>query len=1076
MAKSKHDKKDNKYKDSCAALSAVQVKIESIVNESVVVYQQGQVDEALAFIENALIQYPEQIRLLDVAGIYAMAANNFSLSAAYFKKYLLLDQNNATVYYNYAGVLSQLSCDDEAEISYRQAIERKPDFVDALYNLANLLMDRQKYLAAIEYYQSVLNCQPKHTDAMVNLGLCFQYVWQFKQAENTFAQVIELLPADATAYNNLGNLLAKIKRFDEAETAFISALKFRQNYANACTNLSLLLLSQGRFEEGWQAHETRFYPNKDNRSVQPVAGGVKQWQGEPIIGQSLLIWPEQGFGDEIQFVRYLPLLKKAGIKRVVLVCKKPLKRLFSELECVDKVICIDDFNKTDMQGIDRWVFIMSLPFCFKTRLDSIPANLPYLRVAEKTVMHWADFIPASTFNVGLVWKGSAFHKNDGSRSLSSLAVLEPLWAVDNVTFISLQKGAAEDEALRPSTDQPIISLGDKVDDFADMAAIISQLDLVVCVDTAIAHLAGALNKPCWVLLPAFDTDWRWLQDRADSPWYPEVVRLFRQAKDGEWMEVVQQVKQALQEETQITFEGFLNRSVVLFQQGKSKEALGITEQALIKFPKHPVLLGNAGAFCSDMGDKQAAIDYLQKSLKIDSTNPDVFHNLAGLYNDRHQYIEAMECYQQALELKPSFTEVHFNLGCLLEKQKMFNEAEVCFNNVLKIKADHIDATLHLANIFYLQQRYDEAEKTNFHALKLQPDHADAYNNLGTVFVAVNRYNDAMVCYQKAVELRPDDAIMQFNYALVLLSLGYFKEGWVAYEARYHPSKVDRQAVPPEINIPQWQGESLVGKSLLVWPEQGLGDAIQFVRYLVLLKDKGVDRLLLVCKKPLQTIFSGLECVDEVICLDEFNANHVQGLDYWVFMMSLPLYFETIPANLPYLSCADSSKQRWADLLPKSTFRVGLVWKGNVTHKNDANRSLSSLAVLKPLWSVEGVSFVSLQKGAGEDDVLNCAAEQGIIHLGDKIDDFSDTAAIVMQLDLVICVDTAVAHLAGALNKPCWVLLPAYETDWRWQQDRDDSLWYPSVLRLFRQTSHEKGWGEVVQRVKQSLQEVVLARL
>jgi hypothetical protein len=188
---------------------------------------------------------------------------------------------------------------------------------------------------------------------------------------------------------------------------------------------------------------------------------------------------------------------------------------------------------------------MSLPLYCGITLDTIPATLPYLAATDERIRNWAGAIPQQGLRVGLVWKGSALHKNDANRSLPSLQALASLWRVPGVVFISLQKGQGEDEAAHPPEGQPIIDLGSAIQDFADSAAIVSQLDLVICIDTAIAHLAGALNKPCWVLIPAIETDWRWLIDRDDSPWYPGVMRLFRQTTPGDWSAEVEAIAEAL---------------------------------------------------------------------------------------------------------------------------------------------------------------------------------------------------------------------------------------------------------------------------------------------------------------------------------------------------------------------------------------------------------------------------------------------------------------------------------------------------------------------------------------------------
>lgn len=190
-------------------------------------------------------------------------------------------------------------------------------------------------------------------------------------------------------------------------------------------------------------------------------------------------------------------------------------------------------------------------------------------------------------------------------------------------------------------------------------------------------------------------------------------------------------------------------------------------------------------------------------------------------------------------------------------------------------------------------------------------------------------------------------------------------------------------------------------------------------------------------------------------------------DYWCYPLSLPLHFETtldnLPAKIPYLSAPPDRIELWSTRLPQSKVRIGLVWKGRPTHKNDANRSLPSLTILAPLWDIPGIAFVSLQKGAGEEEAVASPANQPVTHLGSEIGDFADSAAILSQLDLLICVDTAMAHLAGALGVPCWVLLPDYGTDWRWLEGRTDSPWYPQVMRLFRQNGNGD-WNDVVARV------------
>jgi hypothetical protein len=307
---------------------------------------------------------------------------------------------------------------------------------------------------------------------------------------------------------------------------------------------------------------------------------------------------------------------------------------------------------------------------------------------------------------------------------------------------------------------------------------------------------------------------------------------------------------------------------------------------------------------------------------------------------------------------------------------------------------------------------------------------------------------------------------------LLLIQGRFAEGWKLHEYRYHWAAKSQPALACfQLEFPQWQGQSLQGKSIVIFPEQGRGDQIQFCRYGTELKRLGAKRVTLICQAPLITLLKSLADVDSVLNINEISK--LKNHDYWTLLFSMPLHCGTdltnIPAALPYLYADKQRLTKWSKQMPKSGLRVGLVWKGNPDHKNDANRSLPSLLSLARLWQITDLVFISLQKGPAEEKALSKPPRQKIITLSEQIEDFADTAAIIAQLDLLICVDTAVAHLAGALQKPCWVLLPSFNTDWRWLLDRNDSPWYPGVMRLFRQESNE-GWDVVINRVALALAE------
>jgi Flp pilus assembly protein TadD len=426
-----------------------------------------------------------------------------------------------------------------AETLFRQALDITPDFAEAHANLG-LLLDRKKdYPAAEACYRRALALAPNASPIHLNLGGLLLAQKRLAEAEAVWRQTIALAPASAAGWSNLGVLYACSGREAEAEHAYRTALVLDENYATARFNFSYLLLRQGRLAEGWRYLEARSW--RPARVIDAVS--CPRWQGEPLAGKSLLIAYEAGHGDMIQFCRYAAALKALRARAITLVCHPALKELFSTLHGVDVVVSLTE--PVPAEGLDYWTPLLSLPYRCGTRLDSIPAALPYLYAQPERVKKWASIIPADGLRVGLVWKGNPNFENDADRSLPSLELLAPLWSVQGVHFISLQKGAGANEAAHPPEGQPLLDIGSSLEDFADTAAAIMNLDLVISVDTAVAHLTGALNKPCWLLLPAYKPDWRWLVGRADTPWYPGVMRLFRQTVMGDWGGVMDAVRAAL---------------------------------------------------------------------------------------------------------------------------------------------------------------------------------------------------------------------------------------------------------------------------------------------------------------------------------------------------------------------------------------------------------------------------------------------------------------------------------------------------------------------------------------------------
>ncbi|ADE10816.1 tetratricopeptide repeat protein [Sideroxydans lithotrophicus] len=434
----------------------------------------------------------------------------------------------------------QAGDDAAAEDCFREALRIVPDFAEAYANLGLLLEKKGDLAAAEQNYRRSIELNPAHPETHLNLGALLAYMKRFNEAELAYMQAILLRQDSPAGWSNLGVLYACMKREEEAERCYRTALALDDSYRTARFNLSYLLLRQGRFEEGWPCLDARNWLTELARHL-----ACPRWQGESLIGKSILIGYEAGHGDMIQFCRYAAVLKRQGATSITLICHPALKTLFSSLEDVDSVIALDE--PIPSSGWDFWTPLLSIPRYCDTRIDSIPANIPYLFVPEEAMEKWGTLLPQDGLRVGLVWKGNPLFENDADRSLPGLDMLVPLAAVPGVRFISLQKGAGEAEALAPPAGLPITHIGSQLADFADTAAVVMNLDLVICVDTAIAHLAGALGKPCWVLLPDYKPDWRWMAERSDSPWYPGTMRLFRQPAMGDWKSVIVELVAALEQ-------------------------------------------------------------------------------------------------------------------------------------------------------------------------------------------------------------------------------------------------------------------------------------------------------------------------------------------------------------------------------------------------------------------------------------------------------------------------------------------------------------------------------------------------
>ncbi|HTH58826.1 MAG TPA: tetratricopeptide repeat protein [Paraburkholderia sp.] len=504
----------------------------------------GRHDDAAAAYQRALSLNPRDADALNQLGSLLHAAGRLPEAELAFRLATGARADYAEAHLNLGAVLMALKRTSDAEASYRTALAHRPNYAQAHYNLGIALHALERLPEAEVAYRRAIVCQPDLVHAHNNLGCVLRAQDRIDEAIDAFRSTLAVNEELPEAHNNLAGVLRELGRADEAEAEYRRAIALRADYADAKFGLAVLLLAHGRFDEGWALYESRYeQPNFVHHRTRTLLQ-CPQWQGEPLAGKSVFVWQEDGLGDMLQFGRYFAGLKALGAAHIAFACVPTLRPLFARVAGVDAVL---DHHEAAAQSsrYDCWTSLISVPFRLRTTLDTIPAPLRFVPEAAR-VERWRARLGAvgGRKRVGLVWKGNPRHHNDANRSVPSLAALAPLWRAPSVEFVSLQKGRGEDDARNPSPDQPLVALGHEIADFADTAAIVELLDLVICVDTSTAHLAASMGKPCWVMLPGHDVDWRWMRGRDDSPWYPDSMRLFW-PRDGErWDALVERVADA----------------------------------------------------------------------------------------------------------------------------------------------------------------------------------------------------------------------------------------------------------------------------------------------------------------------------------------------------------------------------------------------------------------------------------------------------------------------------------------------------------------------------------------------------
>ena len=507
-----------------------------------------------------------------------------------------------------------------------------------------------------------------------------------------------------------------------------------------------------------------------------------------------------------------------------------------------------------------------------------------------------------------------------------------------------------------------------------------------------------------------------------------------------------------------------NRGHILWRLKRLDEALQSLDRALAIKPDYIEALCNRGNVLADLQNFQEALISYDRALAIDSQDVPTLNNRANVLWAMDRRDEALHSYGEAAMLDPDDLSVLKDRGSALLQSDQVDEALVCFDHALIVKPGDIYFLYRRGEALAKLDRHEDSLASFDQALAGQPDYVDALDNRGNVLAKLQRAAEAIASFDQALAVKPETAEAHWNRGLTLLRTGDYEQGWKEYEWRWKMPGPQWQ--PRGFDQPLWLGEEPIeGKTILLHAEQGFGDSIQFLRYVPMVAALGA-KVVVEVQPALQSLASSIKAASLVIA----RGDALPPFDCHCPLLSLALALktrtETIPRNTPYLFVAPRRVSAWRDRLPKhDKLRIALAWSGNPDFPDDRTRSVGLLP-LASLLSMPQFQFVSIQKElrVGDEEILQKAPQ--VLHVGDKLADFSDTAAIMSLVDLVISSDTSVAHLAGALHRPVWILLE-HAADWRWLTDREDSPWYPSA-RLFRQRT-AKDWDEVVRRIVEALQ-------
>lgn len=950
----------------------------------------------------------------------------------------------------------------EAVIQHRIVVAQRPDDAKAHYNLGAILQQQGANEGAEIAYREALKRQPRHAPALNNLGTVLRRLGRPNQAELCHRQALELHPDFVEARYNLGNALQAQGRYKEAEACFEEALAQEPDLATAAYNLSLLALLHGDLARGWTGYERRFAAGevRPNRRID-----APLWKGEVLQGRRLLVWREQGVGDEILFASCYPDLLAWSGGTVTIECDRRLVPLFARSfpqATVRAESCTADARETIVPpDCDLHIPAGGLPHRLRDGLTTFDGQAPWLVPDPEKVRHWRRRLDAlgPGLKIGVGWR-SQLMTEERRGAYTRLDQWGDLFAVPGLVFVNLQYDDCADEIQEAER-----RFGVRVhrwadlnlkDDFDSTAALTANLDLVISPAMSAGELAGALGVPVWRF---GGQDWTQLGTGA-RPWFPS-MRLI-QPRAGEGLEatlsaMARDLRRMVGTEPRaaralsINADNLLSTAMALHRHGRMDEARAAYQTVLAAAPDHADALHLLGLIDHQTGQSVQAERWMRTALRVSAEFPTAWNHL-GLAFEADGAREAAErAFTRALALRPDFPEALTHLGLHRQNAARLAEAQTLHRRSIRVVSDNPAAHTNFGHACELEGRFIEAVGHYRRAAALRPDAPDAHNNLATMATLTGTLQQSRPHLDRALRLDPNFALAAWNRGLLALADGDLSTGWAGYGQRFSARQLQRARRIPR---PEWRGEPLNGRRLLVWSEQGVGDEILFASCFEALKGRD-GPVTIECDRRLTSLFarSFPWAAIRAETVDRFGTETVfpPDCDLQAAAGGLPALCRTsltaFPQRSAYLAADPARVAQWRDRVAAlgDGLKIGLGWRSQVMTAQRQG-AYTALDDWLPLFDLPGVSVVNLQYG-------DCAAELAALERrGRRLrqwddlnlkDDFEGVAALMSNLDLVISPAMAVGELAGALGVPVWRL---GGKDWTWL-GAAVRPWFPSMRLL-----------------------------